>query len=246
LRLFEFEDDNITLQTEHDFKGYDFVWYDNPIDHFDLYEVQHRVLSFEQLRYYAEVLFYLNPDIDFGLFQGIFRHIGSRDSGKSIRTYSKPRVDQMIEEVYKFQKHPYCRRMRRVIFNPQVIISTEEKLAVTSHVVKRGITYTEFDIRQTVEKLFDRQQVITQDNIAKEMMCSRSTVVRLMNGMIKDIIDKKNEITRREIMISKCIELIDVLSDSGSPMKMQELKNMTSIRDYSVIREAVSRYESGF
>jgi len=27
---------------------------------------------------------------------------------------------------------------------------------------------------------------------------------------------------------------------------MQELKSMTSIRDYSVIKEALSRYESGF
>jgi len=246
LRVFEFENDNLTLQTEHDFKGYDFVWYDNPIDHFDLHEIRHRVLSFDQLRYYAEVFFYLNPDIDFSLFEGIFRYIGSRDSGKSIRTYSKARVDQMTEEVYRFKKHPYCRRMRRIIFNPKVIISTEEKLAVTSHVVKRGISYTEFDLKQTIYKLFDRQQVITQDSVAKEMMCSRSTVVRLMNGMIKNIIEKKNEITKREIMISKCIEFIDVLSDSGNPMKMQELKNMTSIRDYSVIREAVIRYESGF
>jgi len=246
LRIFEFIHNDLILQTEHDFQGYDFVWYDNPIDHFDLYEIQHRVLSFDQLRYYAEVLFYLNSDINFELFQGIFRYIGNRESGKSIRTYSKARVDQMIAEVYKFKKHPYCRRMRKVLFNPEVIISTEEKLAATSYVVKRGISYTEFDIRQTVEKLFDRQQVITQDSIAKEMMCSRSTVVRLMNNMIKDIIDKKNEVTKREIMISKCIEFIDVLSDCGSPMKMQELKNMTSIRDYSVIREAVSRYESGF
>jgi len=246
LRIFEFIHNDLILQTEHDFQGYDFVWYDNPIDHFDLYEIQHRVLSFDQLRYYSEVLFYLNSDINFELFQGIFRYIGNRESGKSIRTYSKARVDQMIAEVYKFKKHPYCRRMRKVLFNPEVIISTEEKLAATSYVVKRGISYTEFDIRQTVEKLSDRQQVITQDSIAKEMMCSRSTVVRLMNNMIKDIIDKKNEVTKREIMISKCIEFIDVLSDCGSPMKMQELKNMTSIRDYSVIREAVSRYESGF
>ena len=246
MTLFDFENDNITLQTEHDFQGYDFVWYDNPIDHFDLHEVQHRVVSFEQLRYYAEVLFYLNPDIDFKLFQGIFRWIGNRDSGKTIRTYSKARIDQMTEEVYMIRKHPYCRRMRRVIFNPEKIMSLEEKLAVTSQVVKRGISYTEFDVRQVIDKLFNRQQVITQDNIAKELMCSRSTISRLMNGMIKEIIEKKNEKTRREIMISKCIEFIDILSDSGSPMKMQELKNMTSIRDYSVIKEAVSRYESGF
>jgi len=244
--LFDLENDNITLQTEHDFQGYDFVWYDNPIDHFDLHEVQHRVVSFEQLRYYAEVLFYLNPDIDFNIFQGIFRWIGNRDSGKTIRTYSKARIDQMTEEVYRIRKHPYCRRMRRVIFNPEKIMSLEEKLAVTSQVVKRGISYTEFDVRQVIDKLFSRQQVITQDNIAKELMCSRSTISRLMNGMIKEIIEKKNEKTRREIMISKCIEFIDILSDSGSPMKMQELKNMTSIRDYSVIKEAVSRYESGF
>lgn len=246
MTLFELENDNITLQTEHDFQGYDFVWYDNPIDHFDLCEVQHRVISFDQLRYYAEVLFYLNPDIDLGLFQGIFRWIGNRESGKSIRTYSKARVDQMTDEVYKFAKHPYCRRMRRVLFNPEVIISTEEKIAVSSHVVRKGISYTEFDLSQTVEKLFDRQQVVTQDSIAKEMMCSRSTVARLMNDMIRQIIDNKNKITRRESMITKCIEFIDVLSDAGSPMKMQELKSMTSIRDYSVIKEALIRYESGF
>ena len=113
MTLFELENDNIILQTGHDFQGYDFVWYDNPVDHFDLTSIQSRVTSFQQLKYYAEVLFYLNPDIDYNIFQGLFRYTGTRESGKCIRTYSKARIDQMTEEVYKIQKHPYCRRTRR-------------------------------------------------------------------------------------------------------------------------------------
>ena len=65
MRLFDFDDDNIILQTDHDFKGFDFVWYDKPVDHFDLQDVSHRIISFHQLQYYAEVFIYLNPDMDF-------------------------------------------------------------------------------------------------------------------------------------------------------------------------------------
>lgn len=246
MRLFELENDDIVLQTNHDFQGCDFVWYDNPVDHFDLSSVDHRVISFEQLRYYAEVLFYLNPDIDFNIFQGLFRWIGNRESGKSIRTYSKARVDQMIGEVYAIRKDPYCRRMRRVVFNPSIIISFEEKMAITAHMIKRGVSYTPSDIISVVDKLSRSQMIITQELIAAELMCSRRTISRLMNEKIKLNIESQNKKTRREKAISSAIEWIDVLSDSGNKFKMQEIKSLTNIRDYSIIKEAIHRYEIGF
>ena len=244
MRVFEFFNDDIVLQTSHDFKGCDFVWYNHPIEHYDLASIDHKVISFEQLRYYAEVFFFLNPDMKKDLFSGIFRFIGSRDSGKCIRTYSKARVNQMVDEVYQYKKDPYCRRMRRIIFNPDVIMSTEEKLSIAAKVVSKGITYTEFDLRQVIDKLSHSQILITQDMIAHEMMCSRRTINRLMNHRIKAVIQSENEKIRRERSISKAIEWIDVLSDEGSHVKMQELKSLSNVRDYSIIREAIARYEN--
>lgn len=243
MRLFESENNNLILTTDHDFRDCDFVWYNNPVDHFDLHSIDHRIMSFEQLRYYAEILFYLNPDIDFNIFKGYFRWIGNRESGKTIRSYSKARVDQMIDEVYKFRKDPYCRRMRRVVFNPQVIISFEEKMAITAHMIKRGINYTAYDVMAAIDKLSRSQILITQDMIASELVCSRRTISRLMNNKIKSTIEIQNKKIKRERAISNAVEWIDVLSDSGNKVKMQELKSLTNIRDYSIIKEAIQRYE---
>jgi len=244
--LFDLENDNIVLQTGHDFSGYDFVWYDNPVDHFDLTSIQHRITSFQQLKYYAEVLFYLNPDIDFNILQGLFRYTGTRESGKCIRTYSKARINQMIEEVYKFAKHPFCRRPRRIMFNPEKIISHEEKLSISSQVIKRGLSFTKEDVDRVVMELTDNQVIITGDAIAKTLLCSRRTVSRIIGDQTKKMIQEYNKKIRREKSISKAIEWIDTLSDSGDKFKIQDLKNLSNIRDYTVIKEAITRYENSF
>lgn len=246
MRLFESENNDLILTTDHDFRDCDFVWYNNPVDHFDISSIDHRIISFEQLRYYAEVLFYLNPDIDYNIFNGYFRWVGNRESGKTIRSYSKARVDQMIDEVYKFKKDPFCRRMRRVVFNPQVIISFEEKMAITAYMIKRGVKYTTYDVMAAIDKLSRNQIVITQEMIASELVCSRRTISRLMNNKIKSTIEIENKKIKREKAISSAIEWIDVLSDSGNKVKMQEIKSLTNIRDYTIIKEAIQRYEIGY
>ena len=53
-----------------------------------------------------------------------------------------------------------------------------------------------------------------------------------------------NITTRRENKISKAIEWIDVLSSEGEGLKMRYLKDLTKIRDYSILKEALSRYEN--
>jgi hypothetical protein len=244
--LFDFESDKFVLQTQHDFQGLDFVYYNHPIEHYDLASIDSRIFSFEQLRYYAEVFFFLNADIDLKLFKGIFTWMGNRDSGKIIRSYSKERIEQMIEEVYTYKKDPFCRRTRRVIFNPDKIISKDEKMAIAAQITTRGVTYMESDLMASVDKLSSALIVITQDSLAAEMMCSRRTVNRLMNHMIKEIIKIENEKTRREKKIITAVEWIDILSDSGDQVKMQELKNLSNVRDYSIIRDAIVRYEKGF
>ena len=244
MRLFEFEDDKFCLVTEHDFQGMDFVWYSSPVNHYDIRECYARIASFDQLEYYAEVFLYLNPDIDRNLLAGIFQWVANRENGKTVRTYGKARVGEMIDKVYHERSTPWCRRMRRVIFNPDKIISAEEKMSVTAQIVGRGISYTETDLIQTIQFMSRNRMITTQDTVSNEMGCSVRTVQRLMNQSHKYTMRVNNERIKRENKIEKVIEWIDLLSSDGNPLKMRYLKEMTSVRDYSIIKEALHRYEN--
>lgn len=246
MTLFELENDDVVLQTSHDFRGCDFVWYNEPVVHFDLINIDHRVVSFNQLKYYAEVFFYLNPDISYEIIRGLFRWLGDRENGRSIRTYSKARVDDMIEDVYQHPKVPYCRRMRKVVFNPEIIISVEEKLSIVAQMVSKGLTFTENDLRMAIENLSNARLIITHDALSEYLMCSTKTIHRLMTVELKNKIKLENINIKREKSIEKVIEWIDVLSDSGDGVKIQEIKNLTNVRDYSIIKEAFRRYETAF
>lgn len=244
MRLFEFEDDKFCLVTEHDFQGMDFVWYSSPVNHYDIRECYARIASFDQLEYYAEVFLYLNPDVDRSLLAGIFQWVANRENGKTVRTYGKARVSEMIDKVYHERSTPWCRRMRRVIFNPNKIISAEEKMSVTAQIVGRGISYTETDLIQTIQFMSRNRMITTQDTVSNEMGCSVRTVQRLMNQSHKYTMRVNNERIKRENKIEKVIEWIDLLSSDGNPLKMRYLKEMTSVRDYSIIKEALHRYEN--
>jgi len=246
MRLFEFEDNDLVLETEHDFRGFDFVYYDTPVDHYNIKTITKKIQSFEELIYYSEVLFYLNPDIDLDLLKGIFRYVGTRDSGKSVRTYGKARIEYAIEKAYSINKKPWCRRLRRVVFNPEKIISKEEKLAVVAHITKRSPSFTKQDLERSIENLRTRLQVITISKLSKELVCSQSTVTRILEDYHKTIIKQYNMWTRKELKIRILVQNIELLTSNGDPIKVRALKEMTSIRDYALIKEAMNRFLEGY
>lgn len=230
--------------TEHDFRGMDFVWYSSPVNHYDIRECYARIATFDQLEYYAEVFFYLNPDINKSLLLGIFQWLANRENGKTVRTYGKQRVSEMINKVFYERSTPWCRRMRRVIFNPNSIISPEEKMSVTAQIVGRGIAYTESDLKQTIDYMYKNRRIATQESIANQMSCSIKTVQRLTTESLRRTSKLNNEKIKRENKIEKVIEWIDLLTSDGNSLKMRSLKNMTKIRDYSILKEAIHRYEN--
>ena len=244
MKLFEFENDKFCLVTEHDFQGMDFVWYSSPVNHYDIRECYARIASFDQLEYYSEVFLYLNPDVDGKLLSGIFQWIGNRENGKTVRTYSKARIAEMVDKVYHERSTPWCRRTRRVIFNPDKIISAEDKMSVTAQIVGRGISYKVADLIQIINFMSRNRMITTQETVSKEMGCSVRTVQRLMNQSSRNEMRINNERIKRENKIEKVIEWIDLLSNDGNSLKMRYLKEMTSVRDYSIIKEALHRYEN--
>lgn len=240
MTLFEFENDKFVLETIHDFQGMDFVFYDHPVEHYSLVNISKKIGSFDELTYLAEVFLYLNIDVDFKIYLGYFCWLGSRDSGMCIRTYGKARIEHFLRQIYFTRKKPYCRRHRRVVFNPEKIISTEEKLSVTAQVIRRGCKFADIDVLMAIETLKDQLVVSTSRSIARYLNCSTSTVSRLINKNIRDKMKKYNELTREEQKIRILLENIELLTSNGDGIKVRALKELTSIRDYSLIKKAIT------
>ena len=110
MKLFDLEDESFSLQTHIEFGEYDFVWFDEPINYYNIADITAKISSFEQLRWYAEVFLYLNPDVDLNLFKGFFQTLSNTDFGKTVRSYGRARTKSMIEDVYKKKATPWCRR----------------------------------------------------------------------------------------------------------------------------------------
>jgi len=246
VRLFEVDEDDYNLVTQHDFGDKDFVYYTSPVCHYDIRESYARIASFDQLEYYAEVFLFLNPDIEEDILSGLFQWLGHRENGKSVRTYGKKRISQMTSRVYNERSTPWCRRMRRVVFNPKSIMSTEEKMSIASSIVGKSITYTEFDLIQTLDAMFRSRIIATLSSISENMSCSQRTVSRLLNDRIKEVMNTNNKNIRRQNKIEDCIEWIDILSSEGDTVKMRTLKELSNVRDYSIIKEAILLYEKHY
>lgn len=246
MNTFEFESDSeIILTTQIDFVGEDFYVFDEPIEYFDISTLWSRIASFEQITYIAEIFLYLNPDIDYNIFKGVFNWLGNRENGRTVRTYSKARIAQMTEEVYERRNIPFCRRVRRVIFNPDRVISLEQKLEIAGQLTKRGIVFTKIDVISASEHLNRAKIKITADSIATHLGCSSRTVLRLLDSATKKRFKTMNQKIKREKQITSVLEWIEVLTSDNS-LKMRELKKLTNVRDYSIIKEAINRYESGY
>lgn len=244
LKLFDKElEENFCLSVEFEFDDFDFLFYDKPTCYYNLKNIDSKVSSFEQLTYYAEVFFYLNPDIDFKIFLGLFLSIANTDFSKTIRTYSKGRVKHMCEHVYNERKIPHCSQWRRIIFNPSKIIRNDEKMSIAGEIFKRHLSITSLDVEKAVAQLKMANIEIKASRISDILSCSQKTVQRNMTTDIKNNIKKSNAFIRRQKKVQKIIEYIDVLSEGGNKVKIRELRKFIAVKDYSVIKEAFSIYK---
>ena len=98
---------------------------------------------------------------------------------------------------------------------------------------------------EVVEELWLDQQKITYTKIANKLNTSRYLISWYFNEEVTSSIKNANEEIRQTNLISKAVEAIDILTDKGNKLKMRELKKLTSIRNYSLLKKAVTVYLNG-
>lgn len=234
--LFDYERDRLIMETPFVFRGEPYLYFPEGVEYFSLYRGTRKINTIQEVEYIAEKLYWLNREIDYSIFLYHMKQVTDRSNGHIVRTYSEDRIEKVCEFVWHKNKKPYCRRKRKVIFNPAKMISPEEKRSIINKLIHPKITFTPTDIwracvgidgKITIAKLaemFDVSPPTMKNSMNKNMM----TMIKLKNMEIKS---KKN----KEI----CKKAIKQIKDEGKKLTVRELKKRVSVRDYKLIKTLI-------
>lgn len=240
--LFDYERHRIIMESNFTFSGKDYLFFPEGVKYYHLYRSSRKLNSFSELAYVAEKFIYLNPDFDVDKMKSLFFAISDRESGHIVRTYTQSRVDEMVDRVVGERMTPFCPRLRKVIFNPSKYLSKEDKNSIVAKLIHTKEKPSEDDVDEVIQELWLNKEKITIRRVAKELDTSFYLVRWYFTDDKMEYIRTVNQEMKREAMIAKAIEIIDELTDNGNKLKMRKLKQLSSIRDYKLLKEAVSRY----
>lgn len=232
------------MESHFRFKGKDYLYFPNGCKFYTLYRTTRKINSFNELRYIAEKFIHLNPDFDIEIMTLLFLSISDRSNGHIIRTYGRKRVENMVYDVYQDPKTPYCRRLRKIIFNPSKKIDRKTKMKIVGKLINTKQKPSSDYISSIIKELFEENQKITMSRVSEKANTTRYMIRWYFNEEVYKEIALMNDMTRQNNLISKAVEAIDILTEGGNKIKMRELKRITSIRDYKVLKSAVRKYEN--
>lgn len=244
IALFDYEQHRIIMESNFTFKGESYLFFPKGVKYYHLYRSSRKINSFAELSYVAEKFIYLNPDFDVDKMKRLFFALSDRESGHIVRTYGQSRVDEMVDRVVGERMTPFCPRLRKVLFNPSLYLSKEEKNSVVAKLIHTKQKPLQEEIEEVIQEMWLNKSKITIKGVANELNTSFYLVRWYFTDENIKHIKKVNAEIKREAMMSRAIETIDAITDGGNKLKMRQLKKLTSIRDYALLKEAVSRYHS--
>ena len=231
------------MESSFVFKGKDYLHFPNGCNFYTLYLTTRKINTFSELEYIAEKFIHLNPEFDIDKMKLLFVGLSDRGSGHIIRTYSQDRVENMIDRVFSKRKLPYCARKRKIIFNPSKMIDRKTKMKIVGAVIGRRNRPSTDDIDSVIEELWLDKDKITISKVANKLNKTRHLVRWYLDQDKLDQFKSLNLEIKQENDMAKAIEAIDILTEGGDKLKMRSLKKITSIRNYSLLKKAVIRYQ---
>ena len=241
--LFDYERHRIIMESSFIFKGADYLFFPEGVEYYSLYRTTRKINSFAELEYIAEKFVWLNPEFKLSKMKRFFSVLSDRGSGHIIRTYGNSRVEDMVERVHRVKKKPYCARYRKIIFNPSKMFDRKTKMKIVGQLISAKEKPSEDRISGVIEELWFKKEKITISKVAEVLDTTRHLVRWYFKDDILKSIASANKEIRKENMIAKAIEAIDILTEGGSKLKMRKLKEITSIRDYSLLKQAILNYQ---
>ena len=241
--LFDFDEHRIIMESYYSFQGAKYLFFPEGVPHFHLYRSSKKINSFSELQYVAEKFIYLNPDFDIDRMKRLFVALSDRESGHIVRTYSAGRVENMVEYVSAHRKQPYYSRLRKIVFNPGKMITREEKRKIIGELIGVKDRPEPDEIEQVISDLYTNHEKITIKRVAQELNSTPYLIRYYFGEEELESIRIANRDIRYEKQVSKAVGVIDQINSEGKKLKMRKLKELTSIRNYQALKEAVNRYQ---
>jgi|TARA_B100000902_G_scaffold57801_1_gene64789 AraC-like DNA-binding protein len=236
--LFEYEEDRIIMESSFKFGGQKYLFFPKGIEFYSLFRTTRKINSIQEVEYVAEKLRWLNPKIEYSVFVRHMKQMTDRSNGHVIRTYSDRRIDAICEDVWeKTLTKPYCRKKRKVIFNPSKMIPIEEKRKIVQQLIHPSIRFESSDIWRACSQI---QGKLTMKKIGEVLGCSAPTVRRSFDNKMLLNLKLRNKDIKNESEFLKCKHAVAEIKGEGLPVTMRELKSRVSVRDYDVLKKAVS------
>lgn len=236
--LFEYEEDRIIMESCFKFHGKKYLFFPEGVEFYSLYRTTRKINSIQEVEYVAEKLRWLNPNIEYSAFVRHMKQMTDRSNGHVIRTYSERKIEVICEEIWdKTLTKPYCRRKRKVIFNPSKMLELQEKRKIVQQLIHPKISFESSDVWRACNQI---QGKITMKKIGEVLGCSAPTVRRSFDDAMLLNVKLRNREIKRESEFLKCKHAVAEIKDAGLPVTMRELKSRVSVRDYDVLKRAVS------
>ena len=150
---------------------------------YELFKSRAKITSFKSLKWHLLVLKYLNPELEDKDFNNLAYYITNKKNNFITFNIKQKYLIDMLDNL-EIDKPPVNRK-RKVVFNQQTKLTTNEKLQIVGKLIGRSSVIKQEDIYQCMLNLHESNKKITWVEVAKLLNCSVRTIYRNLNKELK-------------------------------------------------------------
>jgi len=165
-------------------------------EHYSLFKSKAKINTYKSLKWHLLVLWYLNPQLDQDDLESLAEHICLKENGFVTFKVSQQLLKSIIYDVSMCDlEKPPVNKARKIIFNWDCNLSTEQKLSIVGSMVGRSKKITQDDIYNVMLQLHDNNKKITIRAISDTLKCTTRTIHRRMGNELK----KEKELLNQQL-----------------------------------------------
>ncbi len=165
-------------------------------EYYALFKSKAKINTYKSLKWHLLVLWYLNPQLDQDDLESLAESICLKENGFVTFKVSDQLLKSIIYDVSMCDLEvPPVNKSRKIIFNWNCILSTEEKLSIVGTMIGRSKKINSDDIYSVMLQLHDDNKKITIGRVSALLNVSQRTIHRNMCNELK----KEKELLNQQL-----------------------------------------------
>ena len=165
-------------------------------EYYALFKSKAKINTYKSLKWHLLVLWYLNPQLDQDDLESLAESICVKENGFVTFKVSDQLLKSIIYDVSMCDLEvPPVNKSRKIIFNWNSMLSTEEKLSIVGTMIGRSKKINSDDIYSVMLQLHDDNKKITIGRISALLNVSQRTIHRNMCNELK----KEKELLNQQL-----------------------------------------------